>query len=48
MQQMSLRRKGPKRGQRSLRAIAADLAAAGHLNEWGVPYSAKSIASMLN
>ena len=43
-----LRRKGPKRGQRSLRAIAAELAAAGHLNERGAPYSAKSIASMLN
>ena len=44
----SLRRRGPKRGQRSLRAIAAELAAAGHLNERGAPYSAKSIASMLN
>src|SRR4249920_1007797 len=35
-----LRRKGPKRGQRSLRVIAAELAAAGHLNERGAPYSA--------
>lgn len=43
-----LRRKGPERGQRSLRAIAADLAAGGYLNERGAPYSAKSIASMLN
>ena len=44
----SLRRRGPKRGQRSLRAIAVELAAKGHLNERGAPYSAKSIASMLN
>jgi hypothetical protein len=43
-----LRRKGPKRGQRSLRVIAAELAAAGHLNERGAPYSPKTIASMLN
>ena len=43
-----LRRRGPKRGQRSLRAIAAALAGAGHLNERGAPYSAKTIASMLN
>ena len=43
-----LRRKGPKRGVKSLRTIAAELAAAGHLNERGAPYSAKSIASMLN
>ena len=43
-----LRRKGPKRGVRSLRTIAAELAAAGYLNERGAPYSAKSIASMLS
>ncbi|MER9132587.1 MULTISPECIES: hypothetical protein [unclassified Mesorhizobium] len=44
----SLRRRGPKRGQRSLRTIAAELAAADHLNDRGAAYSAKSIASMLN
>ena len=44
----SLRRKGPKRGQRSLRAISAELAAAGHLNERGAPFSAKTIASMVS
>jgi DNA invertase Pin-like site-specific DNA recombinase len=43
-----LRRKGPKRGVRSLRAIAAELAAEGFLNERGAPYSAKTVASMLS
>ena len=43
-----LRRRGPKRGVMSLRGIAAALAGAGHLNERGAPYSAKSVASMLN
>lgn len=43
-----LRRRRPKPGQRSLRTIAAELAAAGHLNERGAPYSAKTIASMLS
>jgi DNA invertase Pin-like site-specific DNA recombinase len=43
-----LRRRRPKGGQRSLRAISADLAASGHLNERGWPYNAKSIASMLS
>ena len=33
---------------RSLRAIAAELAAAGYLNERGAPYSAKTVASMLS
>jgi hypothetical protein len=42
-----LRRKRPKGGQRSLREISAELAARGHLNERGVPFSAASIASML-
>lgn len=31
----------------SLRAISAELAAQGHLNERGKPFAAKSIASML-
>jgi DNA invertase Pin-like site-specific DNA recombinase len=43
----SLRRRSPKGGQRSLRAIAAELAAQGHLNERGAPYSAAAISSML-
>ena len=43
-----LRRKGPKRGIRSLRVISAELAAAGYLNERGAPYSAKTVASMLS
>jgi hypothetical protein len=42
-----LHRKRPKGGQRSLRDIAAELAARGHLNERGVSFSAASIASML-
>jgi DNA invertase Pin-like site-specific DNA recombinase len=42
-----LRRKRPKGGQRSLREISVELAARGHLNERGVPFSAASIASML-
>jgi DNA invertase Pin-like site-specific DNA recombinase len=42
-----LRRRRPKGGQRSLRDIAAELAARGHLNERGVPYSAASINAML-
>jgi DNA invertase Pin-like site-specific DNA recombinase len=37
-----------KRKQKlSLRAISAELAAAGHINERGKPFAAKSIASML-
>jgi DNA invertase Pin-like site-specific DNA recombinase len=43
-----LHRKGPKRGRMSLRAIASRLAATGHLNERGAPYSAKSVAAMLS
>jgi DNA invertase Pin-like site-specific DNA recombinase len=42
-----LRRRRPKGGQRSLREISAELAAQGHLNERGKPYSAASINSML-
>lgn len=38
----------PKGGVPSLRAIAAELATAGHLNERGQPYSPKSIAVMLS
>ena len=43
-----LRRKRPKGGKRSLRDISAELAARGHLNERGVPFSAASINSMLS
>jgi DNA invertase Pin-like site-specific DNA recombinase len=42
-----LRRKKPKGGQQSLRRISAELAARGHFNERGNPFSAASIASML-
>jgi DNA invertase Pin-like site-specific DNA recombinase len=43
-----LRRVSPKTGERrSLRTIAAELAAAGHLNTNGQPYSAKSVRAML-
>jgi DNA invertase Pin-like site-specific DNA recombinase len=42
-----LHRRRPKGGQRSLREISAELAARGHLNERGNPYSAASISSML-
>ena len=42
-----LARKKPKGGKLSLRAIAAELAAQGHLNERGKPFAAKSVASML-
>jgi DNA invertase Pin-like site-specific DNA recombinase len=42
-----LRRRRPKGGQRSLREISSELAARGHLNERGQPFSAASIASML-
>jgi DNA invertase Pin-like site-specific DNA recombinase len=43
----SLRRKKPKGGQMSLRAIAAELAARGYLNERGQPFHSQSIAAML-
>ena len=42
-----LRRKRPKGGRLSLRAISDELARQGHLNERGKPYAAKSVASML-
>jgi len=42
-----LARKKPKGGQMSLRAIAAEMAAQGFLNERGAPFNHKSIASML-
>ncbi len=42
-----LRRKRPKGGQLSLRAVSKELAAAGYLNERGKPFAAKSLASML-
>jgi len=42
-----LRRKKPKGGQMSLRAISAALEAEGHLNEKGKPFNPKSVASML-
>jgi len=41
-----LRRK-TKRGQMSLRAIASELAAKGHVNERGITYNPKSVAAML-
>jgi DNA invertase Pin-like site-specific DNA recombinase len=43
----ALRRKKPKGGQMSLRAISAVLAAQGHLNEHGKPFNPYSIKSML-
>jgi hypothetical protein len=43
-----LRRRSPKtRRQRSLREIATELAALGHLNTNGRPFSASSVRSML-
>ena len=39
---------GPPTNFKALRGIAAALAGAGHLNERGATYSAKSIASMLS
>jgi DNA invertase Pin-like site-specific DNA recombinase len=42
-----LRRKRPKGGQLSLRAVSKELAVQGYLNERGKPYAAKSVASML-
>jgi DNA invertase Pin-like site-specific DNA recombinase len=43
----SLARKKPKGGRLSLRAISAELAAQGYLNERGKPFNHKSIAAML-
>jgi hypothetical protein len=42
-----LHRQKPKGGRMSLRAISAELAARGIMNERGRPFSAASIASML-
>ena len=42
-----LRRQKPKGGRMSLRAISAELAARGFLNERGKPFSAASVNSML-
>jgi hypothetical protein len=42
-----LRRKSPKRGRRSLRAIAAELANAGFVSSTGRPFAATAIARML-
>ena len=42
-----LRRKKPKGGQLSLRAIAHELAALGHVNERGKIFNPKSVATML-
>lgn len=43
-----LRRKKPKGGQMSLRAIAAELAARGHVSARGTPFSASAVAEMIN
>ena len=43
----ALARKKPKGGKLSLRAISAELAAQGFLNERGLPFNPKSIAAML-
>ena len=42
-----LRRRSPKRGQRSLRQIAAELAAQGYANDRGKPFNPASVAAML-
>jgi hypothetical protein len=42
-----LRRKTPKGGRRSLRAIADELARAGYMSESGKPYAATAVARML-
>jgi DNA invertase Pin-like site-specific DNA recombinase len=43
-----LRRRRPKGGRLSLRAISAELAKAGFLSEAGKPYTASAVARMLN
>jgi DNA invertase Pin-like site-specific DNA recombinase len=43
----ALSRKRPKGGQMSLRAVSAEMATRGFLNERGVHFNHKSIASML-
>jgi hypothetical protein len=42
-----LARKKPKGGRLSLRAISAELAVQGFLNERGRPFNPKSVAAML-
>jgi DNA invertase Pin-like site-specific DNA recombinase len=42
-----LRRRRPKGGQLSLRAVSKELAAQGYLNERAKPYAAKSMSSIL-
>jgi hypothetical protein len=43
----ALRRKKPKGGKLSLRAVSAAMAAQGFLNERGQPFNHKSVAVML-
>lgn len=43
-----LRRRSPKGGQRSLRAVAEELARLGYVNERGAQFSASSVKSMLS
>ena len=43
----ALRRKKPKGRKLSLRAVSAEMAKQGFLNERGVPFNHKSIAAML-
>jgi hypothetical protein len=42
-----LRRKSPKGGRRSLRAIAIELSNAGYLSETGRPFAPTAVARML-
>jgi DNA invertase Pin-like site-specific DNA recombinase len=43
-----LRRKKPKGGVMSLRAIAAELAAQGHVNERGAPFNPRAVLELVN
>jgi hypothetical protein len=43
-----LRRKSPKGGRRSLRAVAAELAKAGFVTGTGKPYAATAVAKILD
>ena len=43
-----LRRKKPKGGVMSLRAIAAELAAQGHMNERGAPFNPRAVLELVN
>jgi len=43
----ALARKKPKGGKLSLRAVAAEIAARGHLNEGGNPFNPKSVSVLL-